>query len=130
LGCARTAAPDIGAIQFGACPGAAPLLTATQSTSSPAKGRVRARARIVSLRTVRLARRVRVIVRCSNATQLSAAVLVRGRVVSSAAHRGSSRAGFTFTLRAPRSGSVEIRVRATGAGGFTVRSVSVKALPR
>jgi hypothetical protein len=130
LGCARTGAPDIGAIQFGACPGAAPVATTTGGATTSATSREGARARILSLRARRLARHVRVIVRCSNAIDLTAAVLVRGRVVSSAAHRGSSRSGFTFTLRAPRSGRVEIRVRAAGTAGSVVRSISLKARRR
>ena len=55
-----------------------------------AQARARARARVVSLRTKRLARRVVVFVRCSNAAQFTASLLVRGHVFSTASHRGSS----------------------------------------
>ena len=131
FGCARTATPDIGAIQFGACPLApGPAAAAAAIThSETSTTRVRAKARILSLRSRRLARRVEVFVRCSNATRLAAALLVRGRVVASSSHLGTSRDGVKFTLRAPRSGRVEVRVRAVGAGGSDTRTITVKALP-
>jgi hypothetical protein len=133
FGCARPGAPDIGAIEHGACPVAPPLTTAPVVPvhgGGTTKSLVRARARIVSLRSRRLARRIEVFVRCKNATQLVASVLVHGRVVSSASHRGTSAKGITFKLRAPRTGSISVRVRAVGADGSITRTITVKALRR
>ena len=82
FGCTRGSAPDIGAIELGACPvpaqpPAAPAVTRITSATpaKPLQSRARARARVVSLRTKRLARRVVVFVRCSNATQFTASLL-------------------------------------------------------
>jgi hypothetical protein len=108
-------------------PAPAPSPTAGSHTSVGTISRIQARARIVSLSSRRLARRVRVFVRCSNATQLLATVLVHGRVIASASHRGSSSKGFTFKLRAPRRGTILVRIRAVGAGGTVVRTFTVKA---
>jgi hypothetical protein len=133
FGCARTGAPDIGAIQHGACPvtpAPAPSPVAGSHTSAGTISRIEARARILSLSSRRFARRVRVFVRCSNATQLLATVLVHGRVIASASHRGSSSKGFTFKLRAPRTGSILVRIRAVGAGGTVVRTFTLKARRR
>jgi hypothetical protein len=129
LGCARTAAPDIGAIQFGGCPIAPAPAPEPAHGGETSKTERRARARILSLRTRRLARRVVVFLRCSNATQFKASLLVHGRVVTSASHRGSASKGIRFNLRAPRTGRVEVRVRAVGAGSATARTITVKALP-
>ena len=60
---------------------------------------------------------------------LVAAVLVHGRVGASAAQGGSLRHGATFKLRAPRTGRIELRIRAVGAGGDAARVTSVRALP-
>jgi hypothetical protein len=134
FGCPRTGAPDIGAIELGACPAAAaaapapPLVEHVGGTSK--SSRVRARARILALRSRRFAHRVEVFVRCSNATRLVASVLVHGRVVASASQGGSLRHGATFKLRAPRAGRIELRIRAVGAGGDVARVISVRALPR
>jgi hypothetical protein len=132
FGCPRTGAPDIGAIELGACPAvtapAPPLVEHAGVTSKPS--RLRARARILSLRSRRLAHRVEVFVRCSNATRLVASVLVHGRVVATTSQGGSLRRGATFKLRAPRTGRIEVRIRAVGAGGAVARTISVKALSR
>ena len=132
FGCPRTGAPDIGAIELGACPAvtapAPPLVEPAGGTSKSSS--VRARARILSLRSRRRAHRVEVFVRCSNATRLVASVLVHGRVVASASQRGSLRHGATFKLRAPRTGRIEVRIRAVGAGGAAARTISIKALSR
>ena len=87
-------------------------------------------ARIVTLRTHRLARRLTVFVRCSDATRLVAELLARGRVVARASRGGTARAGTTFKLRAPRTGRVTLRIRAVGAGGSVTRTISVQALRR
>jgi hypothetical protein len=132
FGCPRAGVPDIGAIELGACPAvtapAPPLAEPVGATSR--SSRVRARARILSLRSRRFAHRVEVFVRCSNATRLVAAVLVHGRVVASASQSGSLRHRATFKLRAPRRGRIELRIRAVGAGGDVARVISVRALPR
>ena len=132
FGCPRTGAPDIGAIELGACPAvtapAPPLVEPAGGTSKSSS--VRARARILSLRSRRRAHRVEVFVRCSNATRLVASVLVHGRVVASASQGGSLRHGATFKLRAPRTGRIEVRIRALGAGGAVARTIFVKALSR
>ena len=64
FGCARPAPPDIGAIEFGACPApaATALLPATAGTTPAAQPRAKLRARIASVRAWRLARRVVVVV--------------------------------------------------------------------
>ena len=132
FGCPRTGASDIGAIELGACPAAAaapaPALVEHVGGTSKSSSRVRARARILSLRSRRFAHRVEVFVRCSNATRLVASVLVHGRVVASASQGGSLRHGATFELRAPRRGRIELRIRAVGAGGDVARVMSVRAL--
>jgi hypothetical protein len=134
FGCPRSGAPDIGAIELGACPAgpALPPSAVSQEAAPVTKKttRARARARIVSVRTRRLVRRVEVFVRCSNATRLVASLLVRGRVYARTSHIGSSRGGITFTLRAPRTGRVEVRLRAVGAGGSAARTFTVGALRR
>jgi hypothetical protein len=40
------------------------------------------------------------------------------------------RHGATFKLRAPRTGRIEVRIRALGAGGAVARTIFVKALSR
>ena len=137
FGCPRTGAPDIGAIELGGCPPAAtapaPPASAAQSAAragATAKSSSRTRARIVTLRTRRLARRLTVFVRCSNATRLVASLLARGRVVARASRGGTARAGTTFKLRAPRTGRVTLRIRAVGAGGSVTRTISIQALRR
>ena len=137
FGCTRTGAPDIGAIELGGCPPAAtapaPPASAAQSAArvgATAKSSSRTRARIVTLRTHRLARRLTVFVRCSDATRLVAELLARGRVVARASRGGTARAGTTFKLRAPRTGRVTLRIRAVGAGGSVTRTISVQALRR
>jgi hypothetical protein len=133
FGCARTALPDIGAIQFGACPAAAAALVAPPvaerqgEAGKSGKFRARARARILSLRTRRLARRVEVSVRCSNATRLVVSVLVRGRVIASVSHLGTASKGITLKVRAPQAGRFTLRVRAVGEGGSVTRATVVKA---
>jgi hypothetical protein len=137
FGCPRTGAPDIGAIELGACP---PATTAPAAPPSAARSAARAgattrassrtRARIVTLRARRLARRVTVFVRCSNATRLLASVLVRGRVVASASRGRTSRGGTTFVLRVPRTGRITLRIRAVGEGGSVTRAISIPALRR
>jgi hypothetical protein len=133
FGCARTGTSDIGAIEHGACPVASAPATAPAAAAhsgASSTSRVQARARILSLRSRRLARSIEVFVRCSNATQLVASVLVHGRVISSASRRGTSGKGITFKLRAPRTGSISVRVRAVGADGSVARTITVKALRR
>jgi hypothetical protein len=136
FGCARDTAPDIGAIELGACPvpaepPAAPaakrVITTTATPARPlkTKPRARARARVVSLRVKRLARRVVVFVRCSNASQFTAALLVRGRVFSTVSHRGSSNV-VKLKLRAPRTGRLRVRIRAVGAGGASARVIRIR----
>jgi hypothetical protein len=141
FGCPRTTAADIGAIEFGGCAaaGTAPVpatpLAAKEkpAVSKPlerARPRIRARARILSLRSHRLARRVVVVVRCSNATRLLASVIVRGRVLDAASRRGGGGKAATFRLSAPRMGRISIRIRAVGAGGSVTRTISLKAVHR
>ena len=133
FGCTRGDEPDIGAVELGACPvpaqpTASPAATHIPS-SAPAKpfqARARARARVVSLRTKRLARRVVVFVRCSNAAQFTASLLVRGHVFSTASRRGSSNV-VKLTLRAPRTGRLKVRIRAVGAGGASTRLITIRA---
>jgi hypothetical protein len=133
FGCARTAPPDIGAIQSGACPSATVLVAPPvaerkgEAGKSGKSGTSGARASILSLRSHRLARGVEVFVRCSNATRLVASVLVRGRVIASVSHRGTASKGITLKLRAPRTGRFSLRVRAVGAGGSVIRTIVVKA---
>ena len=133
FGCTRGNEPDIGAIELGACPvpaqpTASPAVThITSSTpAKPFQARARARARVVSLRAKRLARRVVVFVRCSNAAQFTASLLVRGHVFSTASHRGSSNV-VKLTLRAPRAGRLKVRIRAVGAGGASSRVITIRA---
>jgi hypothetical protein len=135
FGCARATAPDIGAIELGACPvpaapPAAPAVTRTISTTpaQPLTARARTRARVVSLRTKRLARRVVVFVRCSNATRFTASLLVRGRVFSTVSHRGSSNV-VKLALRAPRSGRLRVRIQAFGADGASTRMITIRVSP-
>jgi hypothetical protein len=72
------------------------------------------------------ARRVVVFVRCSNAAQFTASLLVRGHVFSTASHRGSSNV-VKLTLRAPRTGRLKVRIRAVGAGGASARVMTIRA---
>jgi hypothetical protein len=148
FGCPRSQTPDIGAIQFGGCPAepaSAPV--ATQSASTPLKTTTtttkatttkrkahkahkahkvhRLRASIVSLRTRRLSHRVVVYVRSSNATRLSASLLVRGHLFARVTHRGKTRRRIKLTLRAPGRGRVLVRVRAVGAGGAVARTIAL-----
>ena len=147
FGCARSATPDIGAIQLGACPvvpTAAPAPAATQTATTlskpikttkarkaPKAHKVRRiRAGIVSLRTRRLAHRVVVVVRYSNAKRLVASLLVRGHLFARVSHRGRARGRVKLTLRAPRTGVVLVRVRAVGAGGGVARMITITATRR
>ncbi|HET6174020.1 MAG TPA: hypothetical protein VFD90_15525 [Gaiellales bacterium] len=131
--CPRGGVSDIGAIEHGACPPAplAPeppaVIGHTKTATVEGRARARARARILSVRTHRLGRRIRVLVRCSNATHLAVSLVVRGRVVARAARRGTTRHGVKLTLRAPRTGRLEVRVRALGAGGSAVRTITLEA---
>jgi hypothetical protein len=136
FGCARGAAPDIGAIELGACPvpaepPAAPAVTRPSETTTPAnslKARTRAsaRARVVSLRAKRLARKVVLFVRCSNASRITASLLVHGHVFATVSHRGSSSV-VKLKLRAPRTGRLHVRIQAVGAGGTAARVISIRA---
>jgi hypothetical protein len=110
-------APDIGAIEFGAGPAA------------PAPVKVRARARFVSLRVARSARKLVVRVRTSNATRVTVTALLHGRIVARAAHAGPAGAGLRLTLTTPRHGRLVIRIRAFGPGGGALRQVTRKASP-
>jgi hypothetical protein len=56
-------------------------------------------------------------------------VLRRGRVVARASHAGSARAGVRLVVRAPRRGTLVVRVRATGPGAAATRSATVRARP-
>jgi hypothetical protein len=148
FGCPRSAAPDIGAIERGACPAVpVPAPAATQPATTPSKAvkttkarkarkarkahkahkARRIRASIVSLRTRRLARAVVVYVRCTHATRLVASLLVRGRLFAHVSHRGSARGRLKLMLRAPRRGRVQVRVRAVGAGGTAARTITIRA---
>jgi hypothetical protein len=141
FGCPRSQTPDIGAIQFGGCPGepvsapaatqtaSTPLKTTTKVTKASAKRKAhkarRIRAGIVSLRTRRLAHRVVVYVRSSNATRLAASLFVRGHLFARVTHRGRTRGRIKLTLRAPGKGRVLVRVRAVGAGGAVARTIKL-----
>ncbi|MDX6564106.1 MAG: hypothetical protein QOD65_3920 [Gaiellales bacterium] len=130
FGCARTAPPDIGAIELGACPAAPapppPTVVAaaapTTTTRSPL-ARVKRRARLVTVKARRLARRVVLVVRCTDALRVRAELLAGKRVVSKASRTGSASGRLRFALRAPRTGRVVIRVRAIGAGGGAARTI-------
>jgi len=131
--CTRGAAPDIGAIELGACPvstqppGSQAASRVTPTTpAKPLKARARARARVVSLRTKRLARRVVVFVLCSNARRFTASLLLRGHVFSTVSHDGSARV-VRLALRAPRRGRLRVRIRAVGAGGGSARVITIRA---
>jgi hypothetical protein len=131
--CTRGAAPDIGAIELGACPvstqppGSQAASRVTPTTpAKPLKARARARARVVSLRTKRLARRVVVFVLCSNARRFTASLLLRGHVFSTVSHDGSARV-VRLDLRAPRTGRLRVRIRAVGAGGGSARVITIRA---
>jgi hypothetical protein len=135
FGCPRAGAPDIGAIQFAGCPAATALPPAPAAGEARGGGITRslvgaARARIVSLRSHRRGRRVVLVVRCSDATRLVASVLVAGRVLAKASHSVTSGAGTTFKLRVPRSGRINLRIRAVGAGGSVVRTISLSGVAR
>jgi hypothetical protein len=141
FGCPRSSSPDIGAIEYGACPvvpspapaPAAPSATRPATTPSKPVNPIAARrikARIVSVRTRRRAHRVVLYVRSSNATRIVASLLVRGHLFARVSHRGSARNGVELTLRAPRKGRVRVRVLAVGAGGATARTITVKAARR
>jgi hypothetical protein len=119
FGFARTVGPpDIGAIEVGAAPPAAPL--------PPKK---HAAARLVAVKVTRGLRQVVVRVRTSNATSFTVTALAAGRVVAKARHAGSAGKGIRLLLKAPRSGALVIRVRATGPGGAVTRLVTVRARP-
>jgi hypothetical protein len=110
--------PDIGAVEFGAGPSA---------SAPPVK--VKARARLVSLRVFRRRRSTTVRVRTSNSTRFTVTALVRGRVVARRVHAGSARRGVRLTLATPRRGRLVIRIRASGPGGDVLRVVNRKAPP-
>jgi hypothetical protein len=119
FGFARTVGlPDIGAIEVGAGPPAA-----------PPPPRKHAAPRLVSVRVTRGLRHVVVRLRTSNATAFSVTVIRAGRVVAKVQRARSARKGLKLTLKAARRGKLVIRVRATGPGGAVVRNVMVKARP-
>ena len=119
FGYARTVGlPDIGAIELGAGP-AAP--------KPPAKQHARAKLVAVSVRRGLHTALVRV--RTSNSTRVTVTVLLRGRIVAKAEHKGSAKHGVRFGLKTPRHGAVVVRVRAFGPGGGALRLVTVKARP-
>ena len=136
FGCARTAPPDIGAIEFAACP-AAPAIVAARPAAAPAtvspqprakpptKKRAKRRARISSVRARRLARHVVLVVRSRNALRVRVAVVAGGRIVSRAARAGTASGRVRFVLHAPRGGRLVVRVRATGAAGGAARSIAL-----
>jgi hypothetical protein len=133
FGCSRGAAPDIGAIELGACPAstqppAPPAASRTTSATpvKPLKSRARARARVVSLRAKRLARLVLVFVRCSNTRKFTASLFVRGHIFSIVSHEGSASV-VKLALRAPRTGRLRVRIRAVGAGGGSARVITIRA---
>jgi Right handed beta helix region len=127
FGCARTAPPDIGAIELGACPTvAAPLPAAAATTTALAAGSgAKLPARIVSVSARRLARRVVIIVRAGGALRVRVAVVAGRRIVSKASRRGNATGRFRFDLRAPRSGRLVVRVRVIGAGGEAARTITL-----
>ena len=132
LHCAR-APPDIGAIEFGACPAPAAATLAHGGRGRRrcrAQPRAKLRARIASVRARRLARRVMVVVRSSNALRVRVAVVAGDRIVSKALARGSAGGRLRFALRAPRSGRIVVRVRAIGAGGGAARTIALGARSR
>jgi hypothetical protein len=110
--------PDIGAIEFGAGPAAPP---------PPPKKHLRAR--FVSLKVTRNLHRIAVRVRTGNATRFTVTLLRNGRIVAKAEHKGSARTGVLLTVKAPRHGTVIVRVRALGPGGSAVRLVTARAHP-
>jgi hypothetical protein len=89
-----------------------------------------ARARIFSLRSRRIGRRVKVVVRSGDATRLVASVLVRGRIVARASRTGKLGNATTFKLRAPRARRFSLRIVAVGAGGSVTRTIIVRAVRR
>jgi hypothetical protein len=133
FGCARTAPPDIGAIEFGACP-VSPPTTATPVAGAGAgagaptpssRPRMKLRARIASVGARRLARRVELVVRCSNALRIRVSIVAGGRVVSKASRKGNASGRLRFALRAPRTGRIVVRVLATGAGRTAARTITL-----
>jgi hypothetical protein len=75
----------------------------------------------------RLARRVVLVVRCTDALRVRAELLAGKRVVSKASRTGSASGRLRFALRAPRTGRVVIRVRAIGAAGGAARTIVLAA---
>jgi hypothetical protein len=140
FGCARAAPPDIGAIEFAACPAAPaivaarPAAAATTLSAQPqakaqanvrAKLRAKLRARISSVRARRVARHVVLVVRSGNALRVRVTVVAGGRIVSRASRAGTASGRVRFVLHAPRGGRIVVRVRATGAGGGAARSIAL-----
>jgi hypothetical protein len=116
LGNARTVGPpDIGAIEFGASPPAAPKLFA--------------KPRLDALKLKRTLHELVVRVRTSNSTRFTVTALRNGRIVAKLAHAGSAKHGLSLALKTPRHGRLVIRIRVYGPGGMVERSLGSKARP-